>query len=830
MTRIAASQDTARRSRPTRTVRPAPNALGATMVLVALSTLATSVAAQSGSFGHSVVVTDREVIVAEPTTNFRPGSVHVYTREGDAWRESSVLNAPNPEIADGFGTVLAASGGHLFVGQRGGPIHIFERSGDIWTHAGAIADEEVAGFSPPCSFDGYCGTDFGIQLASQGEWLLVGIPGPARGFGRGGDEARPAGSVRIYRDAGDAWVHHSDLRPADGASGDRFGAAMAMAGNRLLVSAPGFDAGDEVSGAGRVYSSHFDETEGEWSSPTALPWTPEPNAAFGTALAYDGDVAHVGAPGLDENRGAVFVTYREEDGFTNFSRLDAPDGAEGDRFGASLAKVGDLLWVGSPTERDEETGSAWVLRVAGDEPNGESIRISLPEDATVERDRFGGLVVGGGELVAVTAPGMHHRSGSVHLYEPEGADEWRMATTLVSAPDAMAAMVGEEQRCVDGKIGPFDCDEVELLAYVPGSILRAGGSARGVRANDNWGWTDPETGREYALVGRNDGTSFVDITSPASPVLVGDLPKPRGTPPSQLWRDIKTYKDHAFIVADGAGDHGMQVFDLTRLRETSPDEMPVIFEPDVHYRGVASSHNIVINEETGFAYAVGSGAGREACGGGLHMINIADPTNPVFAGCYRDESGTHDSQCVVYRGPDERYHGRELCLNSNGRFFEIADVTDKENPVHISRATSPNAAYIHQGWLTPDHRYFYQDDESDVIAGAVETTRTLIWDLSDVEDPILAKEYMGSFPASAHNLYITDGLVYQANYRYGLHVLDISDPLNPREVGTFDTAPYAEGPGFGGAWSVYPFFESGTVIVTSMQEGLFVLRRRRPVS
>ena len=149
----------------------------------------------------------------------------------------------------------------------------------------------------------------------------------------------------------------------------------------------------------------------------------------------------------------------------------------------------------------------------------------------------------------------------------------------------------------------------------------------------------------------------------------------------------------------------------------------------------------------------------------------------------------------------------------------------------MASASSPNPAYIHQGWLTPDHRYFYQDDESDVIAGNVETTRTLIWDLSEVEDPVLVNEFMGSMPASAHNLYIKGDLAYQANYLYGLHILDISDPENPREVGFFDTAPFKEGPGFGGAWSNYPYFESGTVIVTSMQEGLFVLKKRvRPVS
>ena len=165
------------------------------------------------------------------------------------------------------------------------------------------------------------------------------------------------------------------------------------------------------------------------------------------------------------------------------------------------------------------------------------------------------------------------------------------------------------------------------------------------------------------------------------------------------------------------------------------------------------------------------------------MIDIRDPRNPEFAGCFRDEGETHDAQCVIYQGPDQEYQGRELCLNLNGSFFGIADVTDKENPVSVARATSPNSAYIHQGWLTEDHRYFYVDDESDVIRGNVSTTRTLIWDLSDVDDPVLVTQFMGSMTASAHNQYVKGNYAYQANYRYGLHVLDITDPENPREVG-----------------------------------------------
>ena len=135
----------------------------------------------------------------------------------------------------------------------------------------------------------------------------------------------------------------------------------------------------------------------------------------------------------------------------------------------------------------------------------------------------------------------------------------------------------------------------------------------GVMVNDIWGWTDPETGTEYALVGRMDGTAFVSLADPANPRYLGELAPTDGTT-KNLWRDIKVYADHAFIVADGAGAHGVQIFDLTELRDVRG--APVTFEETAHYSGISSAHNIVINEATGFAYAVGSSAGGETCGGG----------------------------------------------------------------------------------------------------------------------------------------------------------------------------------------------------------------------
>jgi choice-of-anchor B domain-containing protein len=352
-----------------------------------------------------------------------------------------------------------------------------------------------------------------------------------------------------------------------------------------------------------------------------------------------------------------------------------------------------------------------------------------------------------------------------------------------------------------------------------------------VELNDVWGWVDPETGREYALVGRMDGTSFIDVTDAANPTYLGNLPKPERAR-ANVWRDVKVYADHAYVVADGAGEHGMQVFDLRQLREVT--DGPVTFEETAHYDRIHSAHNIVINEDTGFAYSVGSNGGGDSCGGGLHMIDIRSPSNPVFAGCFFDtETGnqgtgySHDAQCVTYHGPDPDYQGREICFGANETALSIADVTDKAAPVAVASASYPNVGYSHQGWLDEEHRYLYMNDELDESAGTVVGTRTLVWDVTDLDDPILVKEHFAENGATDHNLYVKGDLMYQSNYLSGLRVLDISDRENPVEVGYFDTVPWGEDtPQMDGSWSNYPYFESGTIVVTSQREGVFLLQKR----
>jgi choice-of-anchor B domain-containing protein len=409
-----------------------------------------------------------------------------------------------------------------------------------------------------------------------------------------------------------------------------------------------------------------------------------------------------------------------------------------------------------------------------------------------------------------------------------------VAEPVAEAPPMLAACEDGAATVAGSELGAFECQDVDLLAHVPLDVL----DPEADRANDIWGWTDPETGKEYALVGLSNGTAFVDISVPTAPVHLGTLPT---ATVATVWRDIKTYADHAFIVSE-ARDHGMQVFDLARLRGLGEDPTRR-FDADARYTGVTNVHNLVINEETGYAYNVGSGSRGDdlpaACGApGFHAVNIQDPLNPTFAGCFSDadkDTGpvaapgyTHDAQCIVYDGPDEDYTGREICVASNEDVVSIFDVTDKDDVRLVSMAAYPADAYTHQNWFTEDRTVVLANDELDETNGNVDTQRTLIFDVRDLDEPEFIGAYDSGLTTIDHNLYVKGNLNYQSNYESGLRILDHSNALDGelREVAFFDTYPQDTSISFNGQWSNYPYFESGVVVANDGNNGLFVLMPR----
>ena len=366
--------------------------------------------------------------------------------------------------------------------------------------------------------------------------------------------------------------------------------------------------------------------------------------------------------------------------------------------------------------------------------------------------------------------------------------------------------------CIDGFAGKYPCNGYDLLAHLDLSKFDS------YQGNDSWGWTDPSTQKEYVLMGLDNGTGFVDISDPVNPILLGKLST---ATESSIWRDIKVYKNYAYVVSE-ATDHGIQVFDLTRLRGV---EAPQSFTADQILRTVPTAHNIVINPESGFAYLVGTSR-NNVFNGGVYFLDLNNTESYRFVRGYGRGGYSHDAQVVNYYGPDLEYRGKEIFLGSNESKLVIVDVTDKQNPFTISEVSYPNSAYTHQGWFDQDQRFFILGDELDEssIGGK---TRTLVFDLKDLDNPLLYHIYFGTTNAIDHNGYVKGDLFYLANYTAGIRVIDISDLENKNmsEIGFFDTFPNHNSTTFDGAWNVYPFFESGVIAISDINGGLFLIKK-----
>lgn len=761
--------------------------------------------AQPGSgFGGVVAFGGDELVVGSapigwPSGHEAPGAVLVYRMNRDGlWVEDAAVHASDGVVGDHFGRGLAVSPDYLVVGAPGlSAAYVYEKENGSWIEAAKLAPSTIAE-----------GSEFGGGYARGGlRQQSIAIAGDRIAVTTVGEDGAH-NAVHVFRPDGSTFVEEAVLTAPDDSIG--FAWSVAAAGDELVVGT------NSANGPGSVYVYRRDPwTLRQTISPEEL----GERSGFGRYIAVHGNMMYVGATGHEG--GTVFAFVRDVDGsWSEAQRIAGPPPPEGARrfggsgFGGSIAATDDHLLV---------TSRGGVFAFSARDAMSTPSRIEAPDERSTPS--FGSSIAANGDYAVIGSPDADYDAGLANAYAYDDVAGWKHSGLLASQGVNLPSVVGNQVDCTDGMAGAFECDQVDLLSFVSRDQLT---DERGVKLTDLWGWEDPLTGKEWVLQGRNDGTAFVDISDPYNPVYVGQMYRTEGSPGS-VWRDVKVYSNHAYVVADGAREHGVQVFDLTRLRGVDPADMPVTFEADTTYHGTASTHNIVINEESGFAYAVGNGSGGETCGGQLHIIDIREPKNPKFAGCFTHErGGTHDSQCVIYRGPDVDYAGREVCFSSNGSSFVIADVTRKDSTFTIAAATYPNVAYTHQGWLTEEQDYFYMNDELDEMYNLTGQTRTLVWDISELDDPQLVKEFYHGSGASDHNLYIRGDYVYESNYQAGLRILDISDRENPVEAGHFDTAPYAEdAAGFGGSWSNYPYFDSGVIVVSSQNEGLFVLRHRR---
>ena len=389
-----------------------------------------------------------------------------------------------------------------------------------------------------------------------------------------------------------------------------------------------------------------------------------------------------------------------------------------------------------------------------------------------------------------------------------------LAAALLPAPTATAQDAPTQAKCRGGKAAGYFCKNIDLVGYVAPGVMGGSGIA------DVWGWVDPETKKEYAILGSTGGVQFVDVTKPSDPVYLGRLPIKAGN--ALLWQEIEILNDHAYIVCD-LDPCGLQIFDLKRL-SGAESALPV-WRADAVYP-LGTFHTIDSNPDTNHIFLNGIGAVVGSPAGTPLIFDVSQPLVPVPVGAIADDGYTHDSLCRTYKGPDKAYKGNEICFNFNEDTVTIYDVTaNPMQPVQLARETYENETYTHSGALTKDHRTLISTDEYDEQKYGLRST-LYIWDVSKLTKPKLIGTYVANSGAIDHNVYSEADALYHANYVNGFRILDLKNAHKGKlkEVAYFDTVPTSDMPEFNGAWAAYPYLPSGNILVGHMDGGLFIVR------
>ncbi len=332
---------------------------------------------------------------------------------------------------------------------------------------------------------------------------------------------------------------------------------------------------------------------------------------------------------------------------------------------------------------------------------------------------------------------------------------------------------------------------IELVSHLPYNT----------GTNDVWGYTAPD-GTEYALVGLHNGVSIVSLADPANLEEVVFVEGEFST-----WRDLRTFGQYAYIVADQPGsEEGLWVLDLSNLpNDVTFNQIFYTFPNDtLGVDTLFSCHNVWVDEK-GFAYLTGCDINS---GGAIFLDLNVDPFNPEFVGLGKDIY-SHDN----YARNDTLYTS-EIFAGQ----FGIYDVSNKAAPVLLGTQETP-FRFTHNVWLSDDGKTLFTTDEK-------ANAPTASFDVSDPTDIQLLDEFRPAATLGTdvipHNVHVLNDFVVISHYTDGCIIVDANEPDNLVEVGNFDTNTDFTS-GFHGAWGAYPFFPSGLIAITDIENGLFIL-------
>lgn len=383
--------------------------------------------------------------------------------------------------------------------------------------------------------------------------------------------------------------------------------------------------------------------------------------------------------------------------------------------------------------------------------------------------------------------------------------------------------------CNNGFAGSFPCHNIDYLAQVQLQEI----PGQPTSASEIWGFVDADDGREYAILGHRGGTAVFDVTTPATPVLVGNI---TGNP--SLWREVKVlqvpqasgpHRAYAYVTTEAPGG-GLQIIDLSNLpASVSLANTLAEFSTShtLYISNIDYATNLPLAGQQPFLYIAGANIG----GGAYRIYDLSDPVNPVLVTAPPTGTGyMHDSTSMLIT--DNRttqcanaHNPCEVLVDFNETTVDLWDVTDKSAPVRLSSTGYPTATYVHSGWPTADSRYIVVHDELDELQRNL-NTHIYTLDVGDLRSPSLVTSFIGGNTATDHNGYTIGDRYYVSHYKRGLVIFDVTNPRALAEVGSFDTylSPSANSAGTDGAWGVYPFLPSGTVLISDIENGMFLLK------
>jgi choice-of-anchor B domain-containing protein len=385
--------------------------------------------------------------------------------------------------------------------------------------------------------------------------------------------------------------------------------------------------------------------------------------------------------------------------------------------------------------------------------------------------------------------------------------------------------------CVQGAAGQFTCRNLDFWSQIPLAQF----SSRPVSAANIWGFVDLNDNREYAVIGLRNGTAIVEVTDPANPREVVTV---AGN--SSPWREVKVYqvrdtvanrwRAYAYVTTEAANS-GMQIIDMSGLPQTAAlaaTNMDTSSQHTLYVSNIDYATNTALPGATPMLFVAGSNLSP----GSWRAYSLANPAFPQFVASAPSGGYMHDSTSLLVT--DTRaaqcapgHNPCEVLVDFNVDQVQLWDVTNKLQPLLLGTATNPGNRYIHSGWPTAttnaSHLIFH-DELEEIQLGL--PTRLYTMDLSDLRAPTVQVSHTGQTTTTDHNGYMRGTNYYVSHYRRGIVVYDAANPNALVEIASFDNyvVPITNAAGTDGAWGVYPFLPSGTLLVSDIENGLFVLR------